>query len=329
MFHGKVQGQALAELRTNDQVWAKGQRELALLLTRWRANPDVRPVFNDFERFGRGKPLEACPSLAALFEGTGGAARDFVGGMVDVALDGLRAHPLGHLPLRHGVNQTGQTLLLSHWGAATLALVSYESERLSERAEARTAAFTPVESWSCVLVGSGEADRIRCEEKQGGAARLEIEPVTMQPGSVIYRDGRNERIQMRSTRGVLVKLRLQRFLGGTEPVREFALADGTLVHQAASNAHDSRCELAISVLSRMKRRDAVPVISRIVTGEGHEGLRWQAMRELLALDTRAGMILLGQIAASEDDPLAALAQEAQLSLLQTWPELERISQWRS
>ncbi|CDO37369.1 hypothetical protein [Novosphingobium sp. KN65.2] len=325
MFHDK----ALADLRENDEGWTKGQRDLAVLLGQWRARPEASRVLADFERFGEGEALEACPSLAALFESGSGATRELVANFVELGLWGLRSHPLGHLPLRHGVSHAGQTLLLSHWGTATLALVSYEGERLCALPQARAVAFTPLQSWSFVLAGSATADRVRCAAVEDRCAELQIETLALEPGDVIHRDGRRETIQVRGARGCLVKLRLQRFLGGSEPVREFALADGALMHQAASNLHDSRCELAISVLSRMGRRDAVPVISRIVIGSGHEGLRWQAMRELLALDTRAGMILLGQVAASEDDPLAALAQETQRRLLCTWPELERISQWRS
>ena len=325
MFHDKT----LADLRENDEGWMKGQRDLAALVGKWRARPEASRVLADLERFGDGDPLEACPSLAGLFEEGSGAAHELVANFLELGLWGLRSHPLGHLPLRHGVGHAGQTLLLSHWGTATLALVSYEGERLSALPEARTVAFTLLESWSFVLAGSATAGRVRCMNVQDRRAELQVEALSMHPGAVIHRDGRRETIQMRGASGCLVKLRLQRFLGASEPVREFALADGGLVHQAASNLHDSRCELAISVLSRMGRRDAVPVISRIVTGNGHEGLRWQAMRELLALDTRAGMILLGQIAASDDDPLAALAQETQRALLRTWPELERVSQWRS
>lgn len=299
------------------------------MLNLWRARPEVAPVLTALDRFGEGVPIEASAELADLFDGAKSTARDFVSGFVETGLVGLDAHPLGQLPLRHGVTRAAHTLLLAHSGSASLALVVFDGEALSGLPPAASAEFAPVETWSHVLAGSGVADHVLRSNADGAGADVRAETLPMRPGTVHYRDGRYESLRVRSAGGTLLELRLQRSLGGHEPVREYALADGALVHQAASRPEDSRSELALAVLARMGRRDAVPAMSRIATGPGHEGLRWQALRELLTLDTRAGMVLLAQVAASEDDPLAVPAQELHASLLGTWPELERVAQWQA
>jgi hypothetical protein len=323
-----MQEDPLAALREDDTTWVKSQKGLSAILGLWRARPDVAPVMADLERFGDGAPLEACPQLAALFDGEHAQALSFATGLVETGLTGLAAHPLGQMPLRHAVTRAAHTLLLAHSGGATLALAVFDGHALSTLPAPTSAEFAPVESWSHVLAGKGVADMMHCTAMSGERVELQSDSINLQPGTMLHRYGRHQSLQVRTADGCLVMLRLQRFLAAQEPVREHGLVDGALLYQAAARPRDSRFELAMAVLGRMGRRDAVPAMSRIATGSGHEGLRWQALRELLALDTRAGMVLLAQVAASEDEPLAGPAQELRESLLAAWPELERVAQWR-
>jgi hypothetical protein len=320
---------ALRAIREDDAGWSAGQKGLAAIIGLWRARPEVTPALAELERFGTGDPIESCPALAALFDGASSAAGEFASGLVEAGIAGLSAHPLGQLPLRHGVTQAAHTLLLAHWGSATLALVAFDGEALASLPAPASALFSPIETWSHVLAGSGTAGHVFCREPQGERAELQAAALPLQPGTVLYRNGRHESLEVWRARGTLVKLRLQRFLGGSEPAREYALADGALLHQAAARPEDSRCELAMAVLARMGRRDAVPAMSRIALGPGHEALRWQALRELLTLDTRAGMVLLAHFAACDDDPLSVPARELHASLLVAWPELEEVARWRA
>jgi hypothetical protein len=50
-------------------------------------------------------------------------------------------------------------------------------------------------------------------------------------------------------------------------------------------------------------------------------VRWQALRECLALDTATGFAALGRLAATTDDPLAAPAQALHAQLLERYPAL--------
>lgn len=320
---------ALAALREDDAGWVAGQKGLAAMLGLWRARPAVAPVLAALERFGEGAPVEACPELTVLFDGASPAAPDFVSGLIETGLAGLAAHPLGQLPLRHAASPAAHTLLLAHCGRATLSLLAVDGEALAGLPAPHSALFAPVETWIHVLAGAGIADHVLCRRRHGDRAELQAGTMPLEPGAIVYRNGAHEWLQVRRAQGSLVKLRLQRLLGEHEPVREYALEDGALLHQAAARPEDSRDALAMAVLARMGRRDAIPAMSRIATGPGSEGLRWQALRELLALDTRAGMVLLAQVAASDGDPLAAPAQLLRRALLSAWPELDEVARWRA
>ncbi|WP_306087640.1 hypothetical protein [Qipengyuania flava] len=79
------------------------------------------------------------------------------------------------------------------------------------------------------------------------------------------------------------------------------------------DAADSRAELGMLLLGRMGRDDALPVLAaRTRTGDAQ--LRWQAVRQCLALDPATGLPLLERIAKDHADPLyqAARALLAQL-----------------
>ena len=70
------------------------------------------------------------------------------------------------------------------------------------------------------------------------------------------------------------------------------LADGALLHQSAGDIRASRHEMMLALLGRMGRAEAAPVMAAIAREPGDASLRWQALRECLALDTAAGFAAL-------------------------------------
>lgn len=67
----------------------------------------------------------------------------------------------------------------------------------------------------------------------------------------------------------------------------------------------------------------IRLASGVKDPEAGESLRWQAMREALAMDSTAGLDLLAMLATSPGDPLAGPAAALRTSLLETRPELGR------
>ena len=134
---------------------------------------------------------------------------------------------------------------------------------------------------------------------------------------------------LRRIAGSLVSLKLQRRAAGCGETREYDLADGTLVHQAAGTARDSRLELAATLLGRMGRSDAAPALADLATEPGSASLRWQALRECLGLDTATGFAALCRIAADAADPLAAPAGALRARLVEQHPQLATLQSVRT
>ncbi|KHK89393.1 hypothetical protein [Novosphingobium malaysiense] len=323
--------EALAALRQEEETVEIAQAALADRVAEWRADPCVASVFEAMDRFGKGAALDLCPALADLFAAETPQARRFAEVFVSAGLDGLRAHPLGQMPLSHGRRNAVPVLVLASSGRASLALAAYEGAALAALPAPRTARFSPQETWIHVLSGTGTADLILRRDGPDDREVLQSGAVELRPGTAFYRYGPRQALQVRSVQGSLVLLRLQRAFADTEPAREFSLPDGTLVHQAAAQPHDTRLELAVSVLARMGRKDAVGAMAAIASGDtfkdASQSLRWQALREVLALDTAAGLDLLARLSADPEDPLSHPVASLHASLLDTWPDLERTSPW--
>ena len=319
---------ALAALRQVNWEWEQEQAALVKGVAAWRNAPPAGPVFAAMARYGAGEALELCPPLAELFGPEMAPALAFAESFIAAGLAGINAHPLGHLPVAHGTRDAAPALTLAQSGRASLVLAAYDGAVLADLPAPKTAKFVPRETWIHVLAGSGTADLVLRRDGTGGRALLQSGRVELTPGMSFYRYGLREAMQVRSARGSLVLLRLQRGLGEGEPVREYSLPDGALVHQAAARPGDSRRELVISLLGRMKRKDALPRIMAVAADrDAGEGARWQAVREALVLDTQAGLDLLGQLVACADDPLSGPAASLQASLIQTWPVLREVTAW--
>lgn len=278
-------------------------------------------------RFGRGHALCALPALAEFFGKDPDAASADIGIAIGALVQGLTAalaaRPLAQVPLRHSHSPVSDMLLLASAGRASLALGVWDGDVLQQARAPQTVEFAPAESWIRVLGGAAVAERIRPD----GDALIR-EPVMLKPGMTVLHYGLREAIHMRRVTGLLVVLRLQRALDLDEPVRVHALEHGKVMQRTAARAEQSRLELAMAAIAAMDRRDAIPALSRIADGGGPAGLRWAALKAALGLDTRAGMVLLGRLASSEGDVLAAPAQRLHAQLLGEWPELERVAQWR-
>jgi len=286
----------------------------------WRGAPAPRAVFDAFAVFAGGTPLAAAPALAGLFDGTGKAA-GLAAGLVAACLPTLGAARFGQVPLRHSTTRAATTILLAREGAAALTLVALHGAGLALQPPAQSAAFAPAEEWDAVIAGTGEGRLV----ERHGAPGLSVHALALEPGLALGRDAAREALLVDSARGTLVLLRLQRRRLGPAPVREFSLADGQQVHQSAATARESRQEIAVALLGRMGRTDAVPALADLARdGTAGDTLRWQALRECLALDTLTGFRTLAALACGVDDPLAPAAGALRAQLIEHYPVLAGI-----
>ena len=277
------------------------------------ANDDTDPFDNAPSRADRSRERAVPAGRLAR-----GIARDMV--------RTLEAAPLGHLAMRHYADDTLCTLLLAQAGNVSLALVVTDGEGLAARPPATTADFGPRECWEAVLAGRAEAELIECRAvSEEGRADLRRRDLILAPGKVVCRDAARQSLQLRRIEGCLVTLRLQRRHERAGATREYALDGGALVHMAAGNPRDSRIELMLAMLGRMGRADAAPMIASLAQGDGSEALRWQALRECLALDAATGFAALVGIAARPGDALAAPAAALRDQLVAAHPQLAEIA----
>ncbi len=315
----------LRALRDDDGPQRVAQGHLVAAAQAWREDPANAAILADLAAFATSRPLAECPALAALFEEGESQARTMALEFARDMVSALEQAPLGHLAMRHYADETLCTLLLAQAGNVSLALVATDGEGLAARATATTADFGPRESWESVLAGRAEAELIECRAiGEDGRADLRRRALSLVPGKVVCRDAARQSLQLRRVEGCLVSLRLQRRHERAGATREYALADGALVHQAAGNPRDSRVELMLAMLGRMGRADAAPMIASLALGDGSEGLRWQALRECLALDTATGFAALSALAVREADDLRGPAAALLDQLLGAHPQLAEI-----
>lgn len=314
----------LRALRGDDTPQRNAQYAFIAVIREWREGGDMARLLSEIDAFAEGCDIDDCPTLSAVFDEYSDAADTLIAEFVQVALKCLVKRPLGQVPLRHFTDGVTSRLLLARSGNVTLTLVAVDGDGFADGPDPITADFSPCEVWDRVLAGSAVADlvdRLPLEEKRALLDRMEIE---LETGDVLFRRGERQSLLLREVTGRLVTLRLQRRHVNAGPTREYSLADGELVHQAAGNPQDSRLELMMALVGRMNRTDTAPVLADIARGEGSQALRWQALRECLALDTRIGFGALTEIARSEKDELAVPAGALRSQLVETHPQLAEI-----
>ncbi|MDE2434938.1 MAG: hypothetical protein KGM49_01640 [Sphingomonadales bacterium] len=310
----------LLGLRSDDSPQRRAQDGMADALAAWRASAHASAAEFELGRFADGTDLADLPLLAALFA-PGDFADRFCADLIGTLLAQLDCEPLGQSPLRHYSDEVVTTVSLLRRGTTTLTLVAIDGTGLARQPAQQSVSFSPTETCEHVLAGSAVAERIVITLLQPNRAVLERHPVVVEAGVVMHRFGAGEALIYRTVPACLVILKLQRRAGPGDVVREYALNDGALLHQAAGSPRDSRLELSVALLGRMGRRDAAPMLAAMAEERGSTPLRWQVLRECLALDTAEGFAALCHIAARPDDPLRGPAGALRAQLVDTYPVL--------
>ncbi len=319
-------GTEFAALRADPGLQRKAQQGLVSALADWQAGPRAAPVLAEFSRFAAGCDLAEAGALAELFGGDRAeAARNFIAPLVTAWSTALARQPFGIAPLRHVANTASSSLLLAAERDTIFTLVALDGAAPAAAPAATSASFASGEVWEVIISGSGKGRLIeRCGET------LTQHAIDLEPGLSLGRDPNREALLVDRVEGAIVLLRLQRRGNTNEPRREFALDDGRLLRQASATPVESRHEVAVALLGKMGRKDAVPVLAELARDEGHgTSLRWQALRECLGLDTRTGFCTLSEIARGEGDPLALPAGALRAQLLETYPQLAEIDLCRA
>jgi hypothetical protein len=316
--------QEISTLRGDPAPQRVAQVALERAASAWRARPDVAEMLADLDAFASCRSLAECAALSRLFDEESAAADTLAGSLASGIGAALRDVPLGHVPFRHHADGIFAMLLLAQSGNVTLSLVAIDGDAMARIPAPATVNYSPCEMWERFLSGTATARLVENRNIAGGDADLRVRDIVLAPGKVVCRDADRQALQVTRAQGCLVSLRLQRRRRNAGLSREFTLTDGTLARQAAGNPRDSRVEMMMALLGRMERADAAPLLARIARGDGSEALRWQALRECLALDTATGFAALCDVAGRGGDPLGTAASALRAQLVAAYPQLAEI-----
>ncbi|MBX7532163.1 hypothetical protein K3165_04410 [Qipengyuania sp. 1XM1-15A] len=307
----------LRALRSDTAPQRKAQIALEAARDAWAQGP-ARKVLEELERYGSEGALGEYPALAGLFaqEGT---ARELTEALMASLLEEVRAHPLGQVPLRHQYKDGLSVLQIAQRGRAALSLITYEETQI----DPTSVCFAGGERHEAVLAGS--ADICEFELLAEGPERASIDCHTRRAvaGEYLRCEGQAHTRQIRQVHGRFVVLRLSRTEEVPPETRQYSLADGRLLHRASGCRAESQREMATALLGRMGRSDVAPLLARL-TREGSDHIRWQTLRECLALDTVQGFVALSAIARDPADPLSTPAGALMAQLVEAHPQLSQI-----
>lgn len=310
----------IAALRGDGSPQRADQARLAAAVDHWRAAHG--PLLNDIARYGSGAALADCPELDALFA-PNALPLTPIEAFVAEMLGALAAAPLGHVAVPHATNCATSTLMLAQSGDATLTLIAEDAAGM-DRIQSDTPqplTFMPAKITEKLLAGAFTVALHR-RHRDNTSGLASVREVAMQPGAVLAYNGRVEAPWVMARSRSAVVLRLTRAMPGAGAVEQVDPASGAVVFRATADLADSRRELMAAVVGRMRRRDAAPLLAAIARehGAGGPGMRWQALRESLALDSAAGFAALAHIADSATDPLAAPAGALRARLVAEHPQ---------
>jgi hypothetical protein len=285
-------------------------------LVQWRAAPATRAMRDGLAAYGAGAVLDAVPVLARLLRDHA-AALALSDDFITPVITALRAEPLAQLPLGHSAAPGIARIRLAESGRASLALAAYA--RRDYRPPA-SVLFEDGEAHEIVLAGEGQALSHRI-----GAGGLESTSIACTPGTRFTRGGTQEARQFVAVTRPLLVLQLLREAAAPAPSREVLLPDGALLQTISGSKQASQQMMALGVLGALGHRRALEPMARLARDTGAErDLRWEALRQVLGLDTARGLALLAELAARDDDALAAPAAQLQRSLFAAQPELARL-----
>jgi len=285
-------------------------------LAEWRARPDVAAVREGLAAYGAGAPLAAAAPLARLLHDAG-AARALAEGLIEPLAAALGAEPLAQLPFGTAARPGLARIRLAESGRAALNLAVFAPRAAVPPA---SVLFEDGEAHEIVLAGAGEGMRYGRSE-----AGLEAVPFALRPGTRILRAGLCHARQIIAVSRPLLVLQLTREAERPEPSCELALPGGAPIKAISACKRTSQQLMALGVLGALGHRPALGAMERIAQdAAAPRDLRWEALRQMLALDARRGMALLAELAARGGDALAVPAASLLGDLLAAQPDLAQM-----
>ena len=311
----------IARLRGDRAPQLGAQRRLEAIRDAWLAGA-AAPAIAELEAYGAGHPLSDLPMLATWFSQPGAAHRA-VSSLIGPLARELATFPLAMVPFRHQVAGGIAVLQLATRGGAALSLITYDRDSCRTACGDTIASFADGERHECVLSGAADGVMLELIEAPDGALAVDVEPCRIVAGELFHYHGPDCTKMRERVHGGLTLLRLSREARDPVATRNVRIGDGVVVHRSSGDRGESEREMMLAVLGAMRHPGAAD-IARTMTRQGSDHLRWQALRECLALDTATGFAALSVMAADAQDSLSAAAGALRAQLLETYPQLHQL-----
>jgi hypothetical protein len=298
------------------------QAECDAAVAAWLALPMVAEVLAQLAPFDAGEQLGDLPALARIV-GDSRAAQVFADALITPLMAALQDEPLAQVPLSHSARPGMARLRLASHGRSALSLTALSLTAFAPRAASGAASvlFEDCTVHEIVVAGAAQMALFRLD-----GARLTRSEVSCAPGTRLTRSGPNDTRQIIEVSQPLLVLQLTREAAEPAPSREIALDDGRLITAISGSKQTSQQIMALGVLGALAHRPALEPMAQVVRNPtAARDLRWEALRQALALDAAFGLALLAALASGPDDgpddELQAPAAALQQQLFATRPDL--------
>ncbi len=306
----------IAALRADPAAQRRAQDTIKRAVHDWKSLPELTPVLQQFSRYAAGDGLEALGELRAMLH-SASAAGQFLDAWCDLHVASLREEPLAQVPFRHSYSSGFATMQLLSEHTASLSLAVYEE--LAENVRPTSAIFSDREQHEIIIAGQAEGLFSSVDPATGTITNDEMGVVQ---GDTLKFDCIREVRQWTKVKGRLVILQLSRTPENAGPTREIRLSDGALLLQSDGEKRVSQSSMALAVLGALGRTDAIPALEAL-TDSGPAHLRWEAVRQMIALDPFRGIAALDRLAADDTDELASPAGRVAEQLRAQYPSLRK------
>ena len=314
----------ISALRSNQASQRRLQDAVTAVSNDWHSLDQVARVRRELVAYASDGVFERGSALFTLLNDLG-AAKSFLKAFLDHFLAALRIAPLAEVPFRHNRGEGFARMQLLQSAGAVLSLCVYEPARWEDAPA--TVQFTDCEIREIFIAGCA---RGRVYRRHPTTNAIQANNAQWRAGTRILRRPLEHARHVLQVEEALLSLQLTRIPPRPRPTLEFRLSDGKLVREASGDKRASEQVMALGVLGALGDKSVLAPIATFAREREHDcDARWEALRQLLALDSGRGFALLWDLAASGEDPLSNPACELQEMLAHAHPQLRAMQKERA
>lgn len=283
----------------------------------WPESAAYQAIGRRFDGLGAGDLGELAHRAHDLLEDDG-----WVGDLIAPLLADLAADRWFEPPLRVSRDRlkTGAVLFDSRW--VTIAATVASADALALLPAPQSVVIPGRLAITRYLSSGGARLRLwRAEtigddfESARAAPATPLGTLPLGDGVVLRLDGRSRGWWIDRAAADVVTLTATIRAGQAPVMREYALPSGEFLRCATLDEGAAQAQMLLTLLRVTGRSDAAPQFAR-ATRDGPAFLRWSAMREWLALDARAALPRLAEMAADDVNGEVRTAAEATLAMVE-------------